>query len=748
MAEDIDRFWTNLEFARDCVVEVPGDRWDHEELSAASGGELYCGWGGFLSDVDRFDAAHFRISPREAKFMDPQERLFLETAAACLADAGYGPARLHPADPGDRRASVGVFVGATFNNYQLHQLGSEVPVNSQTYSIANRVSYVFDLKGPSLCLDTACSSSLVALHLACQSLLGGECETALAGGVNLSLHPSKYLSLCTARFASHDGNCRTFGADGDGYVPGEGVGAVLLKPLERAEADGDHIHAVIRGTAVNNDGRTFGYSVPNPTAQAEVVRAALERAGVDARTISYVEAHGTGTKLGDPVEVSGLSEAFRADTGDTGFCAIGSVKSGIGHLEAAAGIAALTKVLLQLRHRTIAASLLHAERTNPAIDFPSTPFVVQRATGPWHRPVVAGREVPRRAGISSFGAGGVNAHVVVEEYEPAPRPGSAGAGPEAVVLSARDDDRLRAYAGALRDRLAAGADGLRLADVAHTLQVGREEQPVRLAFAAASVREAADALGRFLREDADGGPALYTGTAGPGADEYPPGPPRPQEGPAEHAARSWAEGAAVDWAALRGRGPAPHVVPLPTCPFRGERYWPGDPRQTAPAPHRPAPRPAAPRPAPAARPVVASGLLAELVEAPPAERADVLTAHLRALLAGLLDYPPQQLPEPRQGFFDLGMESVMVEKFRSALAGELQVGIDDAAVFAHPTIEDLTAHLLELVPWRELEERGPSGPTFDDASSEVRTADDAEDPGLRQVADELRELLVELGEIR
>jgi acyl transferase domain-containing protein len=312
-------------------------------------------------------------------------------------------------------------------------------------SIANRISYFCNFNGPSMALDTMCSSSLTAIHLACQSLQRGGCAVAVAGGVNVSVHPNKYLMLAQGKFISGKGRCESFGEGGEGYVPGEGVGAVLLKPLAQAKADGDHIYGVIKATAINHGGKTNGYTVPNPNAQAKVIERALREGGIDARAVSYIEAHGTGTSLGDPIEIAGLSKAFRNWTQDTQFCAIGSAKSNIGHCESAAGIAGVTKVLLQLKHQQLVPSL-HSSVLNPNIDFDGTPFVVQQELAAWPRPMleVGGvkREGPRIAGISSFGAGGANAHVVIEEYV-APAVTQATNGPALIVLSARHEDRLR-----------------------------------------------------------------------------------------------------------------------------------------------------------------------------------------------------------------------------------------------------------------------------------------------------------------
>ncbi|AEW95938.1 MULTISPECIES: SDR family NAD(P)-dependent oxidoreductase [Streptomycetaceae] len=467
MAADVDRLWENLLAGRDCVTEIPDDRWPREGFfhpERNTPGRSYSRWGGFLADADRFDPHFFQITPREAESMDPQERLFLETVWHTMEDAGYTRERL----AGGR---VGVFAGVMFNQYQM--LGLDAPgqlpmlPTSFSSSVANRVSYFFDFHGPSLALDTMCSSSLTAIHLACQSLLSGECDTAFAGGVNVAAHPYKYLYLSQAGFVSGDGRCRSFGEGGDGYVPGEGVGAVLLKPLAKALADGDRIHGVIKGSAVNHGGRSGGYTVPNPAAQAELVREALERAGVTPDGIGYLEAHGTGTALGDPIELTALDRAFGAAGTGTAPVPIGSVKSNVGHLEPAAGIAGLTKVLLQMRHRTLAPSL-HAEPLNPKVDWAGSRFRVQRAAEPWQpRTRPDGTREPLRAGISAFGAGGANGHLIVEEPPAAAEePSTARAtGPYVVVLSARKKENLRRLAERHLERLTAPGAGSAASDV-------------------------------------------------------------------------------------------------------------------------------------------------------------------------------------------------------------------------------------------------------------------------------------------
>lgn len=567
-APDLDRFWDLLLQGGDATGQLPENR-------RQPGWPVELMWGSFLDDVDRFDPLFFKISPRDAVLMDPQERLFLEVAWEALEDAGYTRARLRERHGG----RVGVYAGAMYNEYPFFGVeqsltGTPSDTGSAIAGIANRVSYFLDLHGPSLTVDTMCSASLTAIHLALRALRSGECEAALVGGVNLSLHPHKFRQQNRLRMASTDHRCRSFGAGGDGFTPGEGAGTVLLKPLARAVADGDRIHAVIRGSAVNHGGRTNGYMVPSPVAQGELVAEALRDAGVDPRTISYLEAHGTGTALGDPVEVGGLIRAF--DGVAAGACAIGSVKSNIGHLEAAAGMAGLTKVILQLRHRVLVPSL-HTEKLNADIDWAACPFVVQREVADWAAPPAG----PLRAGISAFGAGGANAHVVVEEYVPQPVPvPDAGrpVRPQLVVLSARDDDRLAELAGRWVEFLARPVLPP-MADLAHTLQSGREPMRERLAVVASDPAELRDVLIRFL--DGDQGRVVRGRT--PGADA-PQGPAAPESAYRDLTtlARHWTGGGSVDWARLH-RGDQPRPAGVPAYPFARERYWPAPAVVPAPA---------------------------------------------------------------------------------------------------------------------------------------------------------------------
>ncbi|MBU6402260.1 MAG: SDR family NAD(P)-dependent oxidoreductase, partial [Verrucomicrobia bacterium] len=403
------------------------------------------------------------------------------------------------------------------------------------------------------------------------------------------------------------GICRSYGEGANGFVPGEGVGAAILKPLSRALADGDHIYGVIKGTAVNHGGRTNGYTVPNPSAQAALIRRALDRAGVSARSISYIEGHGTGTSLGDPIEVEGLTEAFRADTAESGFCRIGSMKTNLGHLESAAGIAAVTKTLLQMIHRRLVPSL-HADQLNPHIEFEPGPFRVQRCLEEW-RPSVEGegatvKRHPRRAGVSSFGAGGANAHVILEEApERSPSETALERRLRLIVLSARTEEQLRTYAERLVSRLESGDPGLDLAAVAFTLQVGREPQDERLALIASSVEETVAKLRAFLAGAPEGegwwrGRAsrpsdalriLMDGDEGGGLVRR-----MLEAGDLEKCARLWVAGVPLEWLRLYPSG-RPKRVSLPTYPFKKERYWISEKAASGRAPAEASPVPTARR---------------------------------------------------------------------------------------------------------------------------------------------------------
>jgi len=563
-SKNVEEYWKNLSQGLDCITEIPEERWNWRAFAKAfkEQGSSEAKWGGFMEDVDKFDPLFFGVSPREAELMDPQERLFMQTVYHTLEDAGYSASSL------DRQ--TGVFVGVMWNEYQL--IGEAQKSNyalpmSNHWSIANRISFFFNFRGPSMAIDTACSSSLTAIHQACESIKRGESKLAIAGGINLSIHPNKFQVLSQNHFASSDGRCRSFGKDGDGYVPGEGVGAVLLKPLQQAIADGDQIYAVIKGSSVNHGGATNGFTVPNPNAQAELVKMALDNARIDPRTISYIEAHGTGTALGDPIEIAGLTKAFAHFTSDRQFCAIGSSKSNIGHLEASAGIAGITKLLLQLKHKMLVPSL-HSEVLNENIRFEKTPFYVQKTLGAW-----TSNNQLRRAAISSFGAGGSNAHVIIEEFVPS-SPVEEKEKTVMIVLSARTEERLRVYAAAVSDYALKSKDSI--TDLAYTLQVGREAMDWRLSFVASSMEETGVKLKAFsegklelnfanIKKIKKTNPLSGSGQEAGYFNNV------SAKQNSQTLGEQWMQGAKVNWITLYDH--RPRRISLPTYPFESKRYW-------------------------------------------------------------------------------------------------------------------------------------------------------------------------------
>ncbi|HTH49069.1 MAG TPA: SDR family NAD(P)-dependent oxidoreductase, partial [Candidatus Limnocylindria bacterium] len=754
-ANTLGEFWTNISTGRDCIEEIPAGRWDHSRYydpTRNTRGKTYAKWGGFIEGVDQFDPGFFNISPREAGAIDPQERLFLECVYDTLEDAGYTRQSL----AGD----VGVYVGVMYEEYQLYgaeetAAGRPIALPGNPSSIANRVSYFCNFHGPCLAVDTMCSSSLTAIHLACQALRLGECSAAVAGGVNLSVHPNKYLMLAQGNFASSTGRCESFGRGGDGYVPSEGVGAVLLKPLERALADGDQIYGVIRGSAINHGGKTNGYTVPNPKLQAELIAKALHAAGVEPRSVSYIEAHGTGTSLGDPIEIAGLCKAFEGGTSDRQFCAIGSVKSNIGHCESAAGIAGLTKVLLQLRHGLIAPSI-HSATLNPNINFAATPFFVPQKLSRWDRSTVRSgdtiRTLPRRAGLSSFGAGGSYAHVLIEEWESlvgAPH----SACPELVILSARSELQVLERAGRLLKWLETQDRPASLAEVAHTLQVGREEMSDRVALLVSSLEELRSQLTAVVRGDLLV-PGVWRGSVKEAAELLSA---RQADSDVQlrlerllsardltGIAQLWTGGMRVDWSRLCS-GIKPRRISLPTYPFQRQRCWfsnlapvEGNPAEVSapppapevPSPKRPSPvekmepkaprislRPLGPVAASASVPAAGNGVhratepvlpaatksngthhgTMALKSREPAMVSTVITAtalqrELVASLATALFMKASEI-DPDRSFVELGLDSIIGVEWIQGINRKYRTNITATKVYDHPSIRRFAVYL-------------------------------------------------------
>jgi len=522
-AKNPEAYWQLLRNGVGAISEVPPDRWDVDAFydpDLAAPGKMNTRWGGFIDQVDQFDPYFFGIAPREAMSMDPQQRLLLEVAWEALEDAGQVVDAL-------ANTSVGVFVGISSNDYSQQvrdpRLIDTYIGTGNLFSIAaGRISYLLNLRGPSLAVDTACSSSLLSLHLACQSLQRGESSLALAGGVNLILSPGSTITLSKLSALSPDGRCKTFDASANGYVRGEGAGMVVLKKLSDALADNDPIYAVVRGSAINHDGRSNGLTAPNGPSQEELIRRALADADVAPTQISYVEAHGTGTPLGDPIEVMALGAVLsegrtpngeNADSEHTGsqssVCKMGSVKSNIGHLEAAAGVASLIKVALALKHRELPPSL-HFHEPNPYIPFDQLPLRVQDRLEPWSP---ADGE-PALAGISSFGFSGTNAHVILEEAPAQPTQTSVdryatATKAQVLTLSARSPDALRTQARTYRDMLVMRGPNapVSLTDICYTASVRRTHHDQRLAIVFHDWDELVDRLSTFLQDEVTTGVA-------------------------------------------------------------------------------------------------------------------------------------------------------------------------------------------------------------------------------------------------
>ncbi|GAL83172.1 beta-ketoacyl synthase [Sporocytophaga myxococcoides] len=572
-AGNLESFWENLKSAKDCIREIPRDRWPIEGFYSPDANKTDTSttkWGGFIDKIEYFDPLFFKIAPKEASYIDPQERLFLESAWCCVENAGYTPKNMC-----DENRKVGVYAGVMWGHYQLFAMEEyargEIVVNSSNYwSIANRVSFTMNFNGPSMAVDTACSSSLSAIHLACQSIISGESDLAIAGGVNLNLHPYKHYILAARKFAATDGRCRSFGEGGSGYVPGEGVGTVLLKPLSKAIQDKDFIHAVIKGSAVNHGGKVSGFTVPNSSAQASVVKTAFSNAGIKPSDISYIEAHGTGTSLGDPIEINGLTRAYADSNYKPENCPIGSVKSNIGHLESAAGVASIHKVILQLNHKTLVPSI-HNEPVNPYIDFVNSPFRIQKKIEEWKPSTTYSK---RLAGISSFGAGGSNAHLVVEEANQyrSEYKETEHLSEHAIILSAQDESALLAYASRMVEYINnPGYSELSLSAIAFTLQTGRISMEHRLAFTANSLQQIREKLQSFMD-----GNRNHVIVSKPDKTAALPSSVQIAEflknKDISELIRAWSIGANINWTLLYQNN-IPGRIPLPYYPFNKRRLW-------------------------------------------------------------------------------------------------------------------------------------------------------------------------------
>lgn len=557
---DLERFWQMIVDGRDAITRVPSDRWDREAFYAPDGGvpgRMNTRHAAFLDELRRFDADFFDISPREAVRMDPQQRLFLETAWHALEHAGIPRAEIAGTD-----AAVFIGVHTHSTDYQAMQFGSLDRVDSYSASgtahemISARLAYWLDLHGPSMAVNTACSSSLAAVHLACRALQAGESSLAIVGGVNLLLKPTSTVAAAQLDLLSPDGRCKTFDASADGMGRGEGCGVVVLKGLTAARRDGDRILAVIRGSAMNQDGKTNGLTAPNGLAQRRVLRQALADADLEPWQISYVEAHGTGTTLGDPIEVEALAEVLE-DRRRTAPCTLGAVKANIGHLEGAAGIAGLIKTVLAFQHRWLP-PIANLQKLNPHLPDLGEVLRIPQRGREW---TASG---PRFAGVSSFGWSGTNVHVLLEEEAPANVETQASVAAP-LLVTAQSAEALRLLAVAYAERLEASEDAA-LADIVYTSAVRRTHHAYRIAVRGGSRSEIACQLRQQAKLLVSPSHTQRVPVQEDGHGDV-----RAGSDAIEALIHRWRAGDDVNWAEMfpvRGR-----VTDLPRYPFQGAAYW-------------------------------------------------------------------------------------------------------------------------------------------------------------------------------
>ncbi len=566
-SEDVDKFWENMLERKDMITEIPKARWNWESYQT----KTKVNHGGFVDSMDQFDPLFFNISPREAEFMDPQQRKFIETVWKAIENAGYSQEDISA-------IKTGLFVGVATDDYagllaKANLNAAQIPTGVFHCMLANRSSYLLNLSGPSETIDTACSSSLVAIHHAVHAILDGDCEIAIAGGVNALLSPDTFLEFSQAGMLSEDGHCKTFDKSSNGYVRSEGAGVVILKSLQKALADKDTIYGVIKGTAVNHGGHVSSLTVPNPNAQADVIMLACERAHIGIDTINYIETHGTGTPVGDPIEINGLKKAFQTLRDKHGitalpknYCGLGSVKSSVGHLEGAAGIAGVIKVLLAMKYGKLPGTV-HFTELNPYIDIKDSPFYIVDKTREWTKLKDKNNQaIPLRAGISSFGFGGANAHVIIEEA-----PQQSGIDNQRtdksrylVTLSARTEIALKQKMADLTHFLLQAKQKLALEDISYTLNAGRTHFEERCAMVVSSINELVETLKKISQgeETENSFTSLVKNK-------------KVKNKILDNLlalANSYVDGFNLDWEKLH-HGELKHRIPLPSYPFAKERYW-------------------------------------------------------------------------------------------------------------------------------------------------------------------------------
>ena len=668
-AHDLESFGKLLKEGIDAIGNVPAQRWNPEAFyqpEPGTPGKMNTCWGGFIDAVDRFDAHFFGISRREAEKMDPQQRLILEVAWEALENAGMAPDQLSG-------SLTGVFIGICHSNYEKLILRN--PDQVDAYSVtgtalsiaANRLSYFLNLKGPSLAIDTACSSSLVAIHQACQSLRGRETDLCLVGGVNIILTPEGTISFSQARMMASDGRCKTFDADADGYSRGEGCGVIVLKRLDQAIKNHDRVLAVIKGSAVNQDGASNGLTAPHGPSQTAVIRQALKNARVLPDQISYVEAHGTGTSLGDPIEMDSIKEALMEGRQESDICYVGSVKTNIGHLEAAAGIAGVIKVVLAMQHGEIPAHL-HLKKLNPLISLEKTPFSIPTQRQSWPR-----GERKRLAGVSSFGFGGTNGHVILEEAPMIPVfPKREGW--HIWTVSAKTKPALTELARKYEEYLYQNAD-VEIADVCFTANTGRSHFPRRLAFVVQSRTDLKEQLRVYLKDNPmDHDSSLETIQKEEGR----------QRQDLLMLKRDYLSGENINWKDFY-EGYVTQRVALPTYPFQRQRYWieAADQEKKEIIPVHSS------RLSPALENLPEIQGRMALASVPFEKREKMIEAYLIECVARQLGTSPSEI-DPQRPLIQLGLDSIMALLLCDDIKKNLGLNITQAEFMKESTVSRLT----------------------------------------------------------
>ncbi|MCP4401850.1 MAG: hypothetical protein GY801_31690, partial [bacterium] len=727
-------FWKLVSQRKECTREITHSDW--LDFFTCHSPKKIPAYRGAMEGIDAFDALFFNISPKEAGSMDVAQRIVLEESYTALEDAGYTASLL-------RGQRVGTVIGTMGSSIMAQDFSHFSMLGSDTSILAARIAYYLDLKGPALAINTACSSSLVAIDLACQQLQHHEIDLAIAGGITVYTHPGAFVAMHNAGMLSPTGRCRPFDHAADGIVVGDGVGIVILKRLEDAERDQDHIYGIIRGSGTNQDGRTSGITAPSFLSQSQLAESIYRKYHICVEDLQYIEAHGTATKLGDPIEIHALTHAFQKFTSKTGFCALGSVKANIGHTTAAAGVLGVIKVLLSLKHRQIPPSI-NFDTANEHIDFEKSPVYVNTALAPW--PLNSARS--RLTAVSSFGFSGTNAHIVIEEYIPPKRDKQSKVAPAKsqqtqlpflILLSAADENRLLEQVQQLftciQERQFSDRD---LPDIAYTLQVGREAMEERLAMLVTSVEELEEKLKRF----ANGGDDLqqvYRGQVK--SDKEALAIFRVDEDMTKAIAATidvwmskgkyaklldlWVKGLIVDWNRLYG-DLKPGRISLPTYPFARERYWipetraasldrevssvsivsaasstetispdipgkPGEISLPSLSEQRIMPQPSGAQSAQAIRlDAVETHAQAEI-------STEKLQQELTTSLSKVL-YMQRDDIDPDEQFIDMGMDSILGVEWIQVLNKQYGMSISATTIYDYPNIIKLTAFLAQELP--------------------------------------------------